>query len=126
VAEALESAEPGLARTALASLAGTCPPELVAPVLGVLQMQDEDARMQAIRLISDSDNPLVVGPLLALVRERGGFLRRWRLLSKSPVMLSALGVLAKRWPNHRPVLIVMQLAARSSDPEIRRTVGVTR
>jgi hypothetical protein len=126
VAEALESAEPGLVRTALASLAGSCPPELVAPVLGVLQMQDEDARMQAIRLIGDSDNPLVVGPLLALVRERGGFLRRWRLLPKSPVMLSALGVLAKRWPNHRPVLMVMQLAARSSDSEIRRTVGVHR
>jgi hypothetical protein len=126
VAEALESGEPGLVRTALASLAGSCPPELVAPVLGVLQMQDEDARMQAIRLIGDSDNPLVVGPLLALVRERGGFLRRWRLLPKSPVMLSALGVLAKRWPNHRPVLMVMQLAARSSDSEIRRTVGVHR
>ena len=126
MAEALESGEPGLVRTALASLAGTCPPELVAPVLGVLQMPDEDARMQAIRLISDSDNPLVVGPLLALVRERGGFLRRWRLAHKSPVMLSALGVLAKRWPNHRPVLIVMQLAARSNDSEIRRTAGATR
>jgi hypothetical protein len=126
VAEALESGEPGLVRTALASLAGSCPPELVAPVLGVLQMPDEDARMQAIRLIGDSDNPLVVGPLLGLVRERGGFLRRWRLMHKSPVMLSALGVLAKRWPNHRPVLMVMQLAARSSDSEIRRTAGATR
>lgn len=126
VAEALESGEPALVRTALASLAGTCPPELVAPVLGVLQMDDEDARMQAIRLIGDSDNPLVVGPLLGLVRERGGFLRRWRLSHKSPVMMSALGVLARRWPNHRPVLMVMQLAARAGDPEIRRTVGVTR
>lgn len=126
VAEALESGEPGLVRTALASLAGNCPPELVAPVLGVLQMPDEDARMQAIRLISDSDNPLVVGPLLALVRERGGLLRRWRLLHKSPVMLSALGVLARRWGNHRPVLIVMQLAAHSGDSDIRRTVGATR
>lgn len=126
VTEALESGEPGLVRTALASLAGSCPPELVAPVLAVLQMPDEDARMQAIRLIGDSDNPLVVGPLLALVRERGGFLRRWRLAHKSPVMLSALGVLARRWPNHRPVLIVMQLAARSNDGEIRRTVGAAR
>jgi hypothetical protein len=95
-------------------------------VLGVLQMQDEDAQMQAIRLIGDSDNPLVVGPLLGLVRERGGFLRRWRLMHKSPVMLSALGVLARRWSNHRPVLPVMQLAARSSDGEIRRTVGMNR
>ena len=126
VAEALESGEAGLVRTALASLAGTCPPELVAPVLGVLQMDDEDARMQAIRLIGDSDNPLVVGPLLLLVRERSGFLRRWKLRSKSPVMLSALGVLARRWANHRPVLVVMQLAARSNDAEIRRTVGVAR
>ncbi len=126
VTEALESGEPPLVRTALASLGGECPPELVAPVLGVLMMDDEDAQMQAIRLISDTDNPLVVGPLLGLVRERRGFLRRWKLRAKSPVMLSALGALARRWPNHRPVLPVMQMAARSTDSEIRRTVGVAK
>ncbi len=126
VTEALESGEPPLVRTALASLGGNCPPELVAPVLGVLMMPDEDAQMQAIRLIGDSDNPLVVGPLLDLVRERRGFLRRWKLRNKSPVMLSALGSLARRWHNHRPVLPVIQMAARSNDDEIRRTVGVMR
>lgn len=123
VAAALETGEIPLARTALAALGGTCPPELVAPVLGVLELDDEDARMQAIRLIGDSGNPLVVPPLMALVRERGGLFRRWRLRPKGPVMLSALGVLARRWGNHRPVIAVLQLAARSNDAEIRRTAG---
>lgn len=126
VAEALESGEPALVRTALASLGGQCPPELVAPVLGVLMLDDEDAQMQAIRLVGDSGNPLVVAPLLELVRERGGFFRRWRLRSRSPVMLSALGVLARQWSAHRPVVPVLQMAAKSNDPEIRRTSGVSR
>lgn len=123
VATALETNEISLVRTALAAMAGHCPPELVAPVLGVLSMDDEDARMQAIRLVGDSNNPLVVPPLMALVRERGGLFRRWRLRPKGPVMLSALGVLARRWATHRPVLAVLQLAMRSSDADVRRTVG---
>jgi hypothetical protein len=123
VATALETNEISLVRTALAAMAGHCPPELVAPVLGVLSMDDEDARMQAIRLVGDSNNPLVVPPLMALVRERGGLFRRWRLRPKGPVMLSALGVLARRWATHRPVLAVLQLAMRSSDSDVRRTVG---
>jgi hypothetical protein len=60
---------------------------------------------------------------MALVRERGGLFRRWRLRHKGPVMLSALGVLARRWATHRPVLAVLQLASRSNDPDVRRTVG---
>jgi hypothetical protein len=123
VSAALETGEVPLARTALAALGGTCPPELVAPVLGVLALDDEDAQMQAIRLIGDSGNPLIVPPLMALVRERGGLFRRWRLRPKGPVMLSALGVLARRWGTHRPVLSVLQLASRSHDADVRRMVG---
>lgn len=126
VIEALESGEPALVRTALASLAGTCPPELIAPVLSVLAMPDEDAQMQALRLVGDFDNPLVVPPLMALVRERRGLLRRWRLKPSGPVMLSALGALARQWSNHRPVIPVLQMAIRSHDADVRRVVGAAR
>jgi len=80
---------------------------------------DDDLRLQAIRLLANVDNPLVIGPLLTLVRRRGGLLRRWRLQPVTPVMLAALVVLAQRWPNHRPVALVLQLARRSDDPRVQ-------
>jgi HEAT repeat protein len=126
VTEAMESGEPPLVRTAMASLGGECPPELVAPILSVLSDEDDDMVMHAIRLIGESSNPLVVNPLLDLVRERRGLFRRWRLAPVSPIMLSALSALARRWANHRPVLPILQLAARSGDEDVLRAIGVIR
>jgi hypothetical protein len=65
----------------------------------------------------------VVPQLLRLVRTTGGLLRRTRLQAKSRTMLAALEVLARRWSNHRPVLTVLNLAEKSSDPDIRAALG---
>lgn len=123
VMEALESGDESLARVALASLNGVCPPGLVAPVLTTLGGASDDIKLQAIRLLAGSGNPLIVPQLLTLVRARKGLFRRQRLLPKSPVMLAALEVLANRWRNHRPVLVALQLAGKSSDPDIRLAIG---
>ncbi|HET9133970.1 MAG TPA: hypothetical protein VFN90_06685 [Gemmatimonadales bacterium] len=123
VAEALEGGDPALIRIALATLGDRCPPELVAPVLLALALPDDEIVLTAIRLLGDSPNPLVVPRLLALVRERGGLLRQWRLLPTTPVMLAALELLARRWASHRPVIPVMQLATRSNDPLVRAAIG---
>jgi hypothetical protein len=123
VSEALEGGDPALIRIALAALGDRCPPELVAPVLLALAVPDEEVVLTAIRLLEDSGNPLVVPRLLALVRERGGLLRQWRLLPPTPVMLAALQLLARRWASHRPVVPVMQLAARSAEPLVRVAIG---
>ena len=69
------------------------------------------------------DRKRYVPRLLELVRSHRGVLRRVRLLPKSPSMLAALEVLARRWGHHRPVLGTMQLAARSGDVEVRAAVG---
>ncbi|MGD9573323.1 MAG: HEAT repeat domain-containing protein [Thermoleophilia bacterium] len=124
VAAGLEDGDPQLARLALASLDGTCPPTLVASVISALGIEDEDVQLQAIRLVSSSDNPLVIPSLLELVRTRGGLLRRWRLRAATPTMLSALTALAGRWANHRPVMLTMQMAARSPDPVVRAAIGM--
>ena len=87
-------------------------------VLTVLGEAPGDLQLQAIRSLSATSNPLVVPHLLALVRARRGIFRRQRLLTKSPVMLAALEVLAGRWSTHRPVLTTMQLARASNDPDI--------
>lgn len=124
VVTALDSGEPALVRTALAALDGECPPRIVAPLLGLLVEADDETRLHAIRLLEEVENPLVVGPLLALVRTRGGLLRRWRLLPPTPVMLAALGLLVRRWPTHRPVVLALQLAQRSSDPRVQDALGI--
>ncbi len=126
VTEALESGDIAMTQLALAAVRAPCPPQLVAPVLAVLALGDDDLSAQAIRLLAESDNPLVVPPLLTLVRERAGLLRRWRLRPRTPATFAALEVLCRRWNHHRPVLIVTQLAARSDDPEIRALVGPIR
>jgi hypothetical protein len=116
--EALESGDEPLVRLALTALGGECPPDLVAPVVSVLALPSDDLRVQALRLLQRVDSPLIVPGLLALVRTSGGLFRRPRLAPKSPAMLLALQILATRWHNHRPVLVLLQLAAKSNDPEI--------
>ncbi len=123
VTAVLERGEPPLARLALASLNGVCPPSLVAPILTALRIDDADVRLHAVRLLDASDSPLVVEPLLELVRMRGGVIRRWKLRSADPVMREALGVLARRWPHHRQVDVTLALARRSTDPAIRAVLG---
>jgi hypothetical protein len=123
VVDSLERGDEALAKVALAGLGGSCPPALVAPVLSVLRDSSDELRLQAIRLLAEARNPLVVPQLLALVRAPRGLFRRQRLLPKSAVMLAALAVLAGRWRNHRPVLAVIQLASRSSDPEVNAAIG---
>jgi hypothetical protein len=124
VTTALEGGEPVLVRTALSALEEDCPPQFVGPLLGLLADADDESRLQAIRLLANADNPLVIGPLLALVRKRGGLLRRWRLQSPTPVMLAAFVVLTQRWPSHRPVVLLMQMARRSNDPRIQNALDV--
>ena len=123
ISDVLEGGDEAQTRIALTSLGGQCPPSLVAPVLAVIGHPNPELRLQAVRLLADSPSPLVVPQLLTLVRTRGGLLRRLRLLPATPVMLEALEVLAKRWANHRPVIAVLQLAGRSSDPQVRAAVG---
>jgi hypothetical protein len=126
VTTALESGDAALTRTALAALEDDCPPQIVAPLLGLLADADDELRLLAIRLLANVDNPLVIGPLLTLVRRRGGLLRRWRLQPTTPVMLAALVVLAQRWPTHRPVLLVMQMARQSGDGRIQDALALMR
>ncbi len=123
VQDAIEGDDPAMTRTALAALERECPPELIAPVLSVLGHQDPDLQLLAVGLLAAARNPLVVPPLLGLVRTRGGLLRRTRLLPRTPVMLAALQVLATRWSHHRPVLPLLQLAARSDDRDIQAALG---
>jgi hypothetical protein len=123
VAEALESGEESLTRMVLTALGTECPPRLVGAVLTVLGNPARDLQLQAIRALGETTNPLVVPHLLTLVRARSGIFHRTRLLPKSPVMLAALELLARRWGGHRPVLPIMQLAAKSGDADVRTAVG---
>ncbi|MBA2291997.1 MAG: hypothetical protein H0W15_06005 [Gemmatimonadales bacterium] len=123
VQDAIEGDDPSMTRTALAALDRECPPELIAPVLSVLGHEDPDLQLLAVGLIGDARSPLVVPPLLGLVRTRGGLLQRTRLLPRTPVMLAALQVLASRWSHHRPVMPVLQLAARSDEREVQAALG---
>ena len=123
---ALESNEPALIRIALAALDKTCPPEVVGSLLSLLVDADDEMQLQVIRLVADSPSPLVVGPLLSLVRFRGGIFRRWRLRPTTPVMLAALVVLGSRWGRHRQVMLAMQQAARSDDPTVQEALRLMR
>lgn len=116
---ALASGEESLERMALTALAGECPPKLVASVIPILDGSDPELQVQAIHVLGESSSPLIVPRLLSLVRSRGGFFRRFRLQPKSPVMLAALEVLARRWSRQGQVAAAIQLAARSTDAEVR-------
>ncbi len=118
VSDVLESGDEVESRIALTALGGECPPTLVASILSVLGHPSTALRLQAVRLLEDATSPLVVPHLLGMVRARRGIFRRVRLLPTTPLMLAALRTLARRWSNHRPVVPILELAARSSDAAV--------
>jgi hypothetical protein len=123
IAEVLEGGEAPLIRMALTALNNACPPRLIAPVVSVLSLPEDELRLLALRAVAEVRNPLIVPHLLTLVRRTRGVFRRIRLEPSTPVMLAALEILAANWPNHRPAIPVLQVAAKSPDPAVREAVG---
>ncbi|HEY4321566.1 MAG TPA: HEAT repeat domain-containing protein [Gemmatimonadales bacterium] len=124
-AVALESGDESLARIALTALGTECPPRVVPAVLVLLRASDDEVQLLALRTLSEVRQASIVEPLLGMVRARRGLFRRQRLLPRSPIMLGALEILARRWRSDRNVAHMLELARKSTDADIRTAAGAS-
>ncbi len=78
----------------------------------------EDLRSRAIGILSQFDTPTVRDWLLANMTTRPSWYRRQRLVSKSPIVIAKLRVLATRWAGTPGADAVLRLALRSGDADL--------
>ena len=135
---------------------GGCPPRAAAIIRGRVDAQTFDASLLtlAIRVLaaadsgatpqlrgqgrtsqvlraSDLEQPVVAGKktldwLIGRVAQRSRFLRQWKLQSKSPEMLAALGALAAYWMADPQVQEIVALAVKSGDPDYKKALAAPR
>lgn len=101
--------------------------EALVPTLAG-RVEDEDLspelRRPGIRALGRAEASRALRTLLSLCRTRRIW-TFWRtsLTEKGPLMLEALGALARGWADHPEARQVLERARGSSDPEIRRAAG---
>ncbi|HEY0155533.1 MAG TPA: hypothetical protein VGB92_26290 [Longimicrobium sp.] len=119
---ALVDADEQVNRGALAECAADCPPA----VLPLVCRRADDAatqpelRVLAIRVLGGAREPAAVQTLLRLVDGGRGWLRKPRLAPPTPHMQAALAALATGWADHPAAATFLEIALRSTDPEVIR------
>jgi len=121
---ALADDDEGIERLALAVATEGCPPAM-GPRLEAVASDPErspEMRALAIRAVGGLRRPDTLPILLEASQVKGGFLRRTRLHEKGPELLAALSVLAQYWSQDDEAGVVLALAAKSDDPQIRAAI----
>jgi len=111
-------------RMTLTAATSTCPQQTERHVLELVDHDDGDVRVLAIRVLGCFDTPRARKALLNLsLAKRRWWQRRRRLAAASPEMLAALGSLARTWTDSPDVQVVLESARNSSHEEIRALVA---
>ena len=124
ICEALAADDSATVRMGVFASLEECPPA-AAPLLIRLIEQGEvepGVRASAVTAVASVLQPSVVDCLLGLSFVRGKWFRRARIAGKSPVVLAALGGLARYWSHHALAREVLDLAAAHPDQDIRAAV----
>jgi hypothetical protein len=120
----LRDPDSGIATLAATSALESCPPAAL-PLLERITVDVERApelRAITLRILARTRAPEALSLLLALAMTRRLWFSR-RLAPKSPVLLSALAALASHWPENPSATVVLSMAQRHADPEIRAAAG---
>jgi hypothetical protein len=87
-----------------------------------------------MRAVTSDDNPAATAAaskktldwLVARVAEKSRFFNKWKLRDKSPEMLASLSALAAYWGHDPEVQEILNLAIKTNDPEIRKSMAAQR
>lgn len=121
---ALGDGDDGVMRIGLAAALEGCPASGEAHLARHMGHDDEEVRVLAIRVLATLRSKRARDLLLAQALARKQWWRRARLNQPSPEMLAAVRGLATTWNRHPEAQLVLELAARSGDPEVRSAAGV--
>jgi hypothetical protein len=109
-------------RSALTECAADCPPA----VLPLVCRRADDAaaqpelRILAIRVLGGARDPAAVQTLLRMVDGGRGWLGKRRLAAPAPHVNAALAALATGWADHPSASAFLEIALRSTDPDVIR------
>lgn len=110
-------------RMALTAATVACPPKAERRALQLLDDDDGDIRVLAIRVLGCLTTSQPRRALLdKAMTKRKWWQRRRRLAAVSPEMLAALGALSTTWADSPEVQLVLDLARNSTHEEIRAMV----
>ena len=113
-----------IVRMALTAAGGGCPPKAERSVLALLEAEDDDVRLLAIRVLGHLKTSRCRAALLERVlAKRKWWQRRPRLAGPTPEMIAALTGLADNWAEAEEVKPVLDLARQSSHEGISNVVS---
>jgi hypothetical protein len=119
---ALDDEDWRIVRIGLSALQESCPPALVPHVVrcGQDPQVPEQVRLLAVAVLAHTHEVEALNALIRAVDGGTTLLGRPKLAAKTPIMLAALQALADGWHDAPEAQIRLRLAARSSDPAVRR------
>ncbi len=120
----LEDADDSIVRIGLAAALEDCPAGAEQPLARHVGHADEEVRVLAFRALATLRTKRARDLLLQRVLARKKWWRRTRLNAPSPDMLAALRGLVTTWARHPDAQVVMTLAARSEDQDVRHAAGL--
>ena len=125
---ALDDIDPRIVHVGLTAIRDDCPPDLLGRVIELAQAppgSDENIRLTAVAALAHVRHPRALDSLLQIADGGRSLLGRQKLPPKSPALLTAIRAFAGFWSGDPRAAAVLAVAARSSDPEIRKAGGVS-
>jgi hypothetical protein len=121
ICEALAADDPATVRMGVFASLEDCPPAAAPLLIGLIEQGEAEpgVRASAVTSVASVLQPSVVECLLGISFVKGSWFRRARIAPKSPVVLAAVGGLARYWNHHSRARQVLDLAAAHPDEEIR-------
>jgi len=120
----LADTDEAVMRLGLTAALDECPTSAEPQLARLLDHEEEEVRVLAIRVFGTLRSRRARDLLLQQVLAKRKWWRRTRLNQPSPEMLAALRGLAVTWARHPDAQVVMTLAARSSQPDVRTAAGL--
>ncbi len=116
----LADSDPRVVRLGLDAAAGGLPRQAVTRLMVLINnpARPIELRLRAIRLLAQAPTPATRDWLFDRVLTKRTLFRGPRLTPKSPEMLAALEVLARKWRTHPQAAYAIKLAGESGDPEL--------
>jgi hypothetical protein len=117
---ALADSDPRVVKLGLDAAAGGLPRQAVTRLMVLINnpARPVDLRLRAIRLLAQAPTPATRDWLFDKVLTKRTLFRGPRLTPKSPEMMAALEVLARKWRTYPQAAYALKLAEESGDPEL--------
>lgn len=128
IVAALSDRDDGIVKLAMQAALDECPPGAVPLLVRHVERKSISPELRALglRVIGAAHDETTLPWLMTYAVTRTRFLRREKLLAKSPEMLAALSGLASGWSDEAAVKSVLDKASKSKDLEIRAAATARR